>query len=130
MTNEYEHLNAIQKIGLSILKEIIAICKRHDLTYYVYGGTLLGAIRHQGFIPWDDDLDIGMFRQDYEKFLEIAPVSLREQYKIIDWKSDQSYPHPMGKVIKREPFIKRVREKIKGNREYGLMCFHMITYRI
>ena len=55
MTNEYEHLNAIQKIGLSILKEIIAICKRHDLTYYVYGGTLLGAIRHQGFIPWDDE---------------------------------------------------------------------------
>lgn len=52
MTNEYEHLNEIQKIGLDILKEIIAVCKRHDLTYYVYGGTLLGAIRHQGFIPW------------------------------------------------------------------------------
>ena len=67
MTNEYEHLNAIQKIGLSILKEIIAICKRHDLTYYVYGGTLLGAIRHQGFIPWDDDVDIAMSRKDFEK---------------------------------------------------------------
>ena len=69
MTNEYEHLNAIQKIGLSILKEIIAICKRHDLTYYVYGGTLLGAIRHQGFIPWDDDVDIMMPRPDYDKLL-------------------------------------------------------------
>ena len=67
MTNEYEHLNEIQKIGLDILKEIIAVCKRHDLTYYVYGGTLLGAIRHQGFIPWDDDVDIAMSRKDFEK---------------------------------------------------------------
>lgn len=67
MTNRYEHLNDIQKAGLNILKEVIAICKRHDLTYYVYGGTLLGTIRHQGFIPWDDDVDIAMPRKDFEK---------------------------------------------------------------
>lgn len=67
MTDKYEHLNEIQRVGLNILKEILVICKRHNLTYYVYGGTLLGAVRHQGFIPWDDDVDIAMSRKDFEK---------------------------------------------------------------
>lgn len=67
MKDKYPHLNKLQKAGLNILKVIIDICKRHNLTYYVYGGTLLGAIRHKGFIPWDDDVDIAMTRKDFEK---------------------------------------------------------------
>lgn len=67
MVDKYPHLNELQKAGLNILKVIINICQRHDLTYYVYGGTLLGAIRHKGFIPWDDDVDIAMPRKDFEK---------------------------------------------------------------
>lgn len=67
MENKYSHLNELQQAGLSILKVIIEICNRHDLTYYVYGGTLLGAVRHKGFIPWDDDVDIAMPRKDFEK---------------------------------------------------------------
>ena len=67
MTGNFDHLNETQKVGLDILKVIIEICQRHDLIYYVYGGTLLGAIRHQGFIPWDDDVDIAMTRKDFEK---------------------------------------------------------------
>ena len=70
MEDKYPHLNELQKAGLNILKVIIEICKRHDLKYYVYGGTLLGAIRHQGFIPWDDDVDIAMPRKDFEKLKE------------------------------------------------------------
>ena len=67
MDDKYPHLNELQKAGFNILKVVIDICKRHELMYYVYGGTLLGAIRHQGFIPWDDDVDIAMPRKDFEK---------------------------------------------------------------
>ena len=101
-----ETLRKVQLVQLEIAKEISRVCDENGIKYFLTGGTLLGAVRHGGFIPWDDDLDIGMFRQDYEKFLEIAPVSLREQYKIIDWNSDQSYPHPMGKVIKKGTLYK------------------------
>jgi len=67
MNEKYEHLNELQRAGLNILKEIIKICDKHNLKYYIYGGTLLGAIRHKGFIPWDDDVDIAMPRKDFER---------------------------------------------------------------
>lgn len=68
MKTKYAHLNELQQAELDILKEFIAICTRHQLIYYIYGGTLLGAYRHKGFIPWDDDVDIAMPRKDFERF--------------------------------------------------------------
>ena len=65
---------------LLILEKIDKICKKHNLTYFAYYGTLLGAVRHQGFVPWDDDLDIAMFRDDYEKFQTIASEEFTEPY--------------------------------------------------
>ncbi len=65
---------------LEILEKFDEICKKHGLVYYAYYGTLLGAVRHQGFIPWDDDLDVVMFRDDYEKFKVIAQQEVTEPY--------------------------------------------------
>lgn len=65
---------------LQMLKKFDEICQKHNLTYYAYYGTLLGAVRHQGFIPWDDDIDVVMFRDDYEKFQAIAPEEFKEPY--------------------------------------------------
>ena len=77
-------IKIIQDKILSILKEFINICEENNLTYYALGGTLLGAVRHQGFIPWDDDIDIGMPREDYEKFKKIASNVLPENYKFLN----------------------------------------------
>ncbi len=59
-------------IMLDMLSEFISICKKHGLTYYMFYGSLLGAVRHKGFIPWDDDVDVAMPRKDYEKFLTLG----------------------------------------------------------
>lgn len=73
----------IRKIQLMVLQIAIdfdKICRKHNLRYYLAGGTILGGIRHKGFIPWDDDMDITMPRPDYEKFLKIAKTELPEEY--------------------------------------------------
>ena len=73
---ELTPLRKIQLLELDIFKEILKICIENNLTYYISGGTYLGAVRHKGFIPWDDDMDVAMPRADYNKFIEIAKNSL------------------------------------------------------
>ena len=63
---------------LEILLEVDKICKRHDIQYWLSSGTLIGAMRHDGFIPWDDDLDIEMMRSDYLRLMEVLPKELPE----------------------------------------------------
>lgn len=72
----------IRNIELWILEEIKKICKKYNINYYADSGTMLWAIRHEWFIPWDDDVDITMFRKDYEKFLKIAEKELPDYLKI------------------------------------------------
>ena len=65
-------LREVQLIQLNMLLKVDEICKQNDIRYYLLDGSALGAVRHRGFIPWDDDIDVGMLRQDYEKFLALS----------------------------------------------------------
>lgn len=79
MKDEHK-LSSLQKQDLVILKEFQRICDDNNLMYFVVAGSMLGAVRHHGFIPWDDDIDVAMPRKDYDKFLEIAPIQLSSDY--------------------------------------------------
>lgn len=75
-------LKRVQDTALQVLKEFIRICDKYQLDYFVHWGTALGAVRHQGFIPWDDDVDVAMLRGDYERFLQVAPRELEGRYEL------------------------------------------------
>lgn len=77
-----ETLRKCQLEMLEILQEFCRICDKHNLKYWLDSGTLLGSIRHKGFIPWDDDIDVAMLREDYSKFLSIAEEELNKKYLI------------------------------------------------
>ena len=76
---------------LSIYKEFAKICQKHNLRYYLAYGNVLGAVRHCGFIPWDDDFDVMMPRADYERFLHIAPKELPEFFKLVTWRNTPEF---------------------------------------
>ena len=103
-------------MNLEIVKEVVKICDNHGLTYYMLGGTMLGAIRHKGFIPWDDDIDLGIPRQDYEKFLEIAPSELSNHLKVVNYKTDPEYHYYITRVLDTD--TKVVEERIGDDKKY------------
>lgn len=95
-----EELKRVQEIEVEILQEIIRVCEEYKLQYWVAYGTLIGTLRHNGFIPWDDDIDIGMMREDYEKFIEVAPSALKKGYTLQHFKTDPKTPTYHAKVRK------------------------------
>ena len=78
-----EEIKHLQELELMILKDVVNILDKNNLKYYMYGGSLLGTIRHKGFIPWDDDIDIILFRKDFDKALEVLYEELPDKYELI-----------------------------------------------
>lgn len=105
-------LRRVQLVQLEIAKEIKRVCDKNGIDYFMDGGTLIGAVRHKGFIPWDDDLDFSMVRDQYERFLEIAPYELGEQFFLQTWYSDKGYGLPFAKIRKNGTlYIEEITEK-------------------
>ncbi len=88
----------IKEAQLDLLDELVRICEKKNINYCLIAGTLIGAIRHNGFIPWDDDIDVGMTRENYNRFLEACKIDLGKEYELYNWNNDIYYPHPFSKL--------------------------------
>lgn len=98
MNNKERYLQKLHNELLLIMDEIDRICVEHDLKYYLIGGSLLGAIRHKGFIPWDDDLDICMPREDFNQFVQMYYKELQSPFSLKWINTDEKYWFPFAKV--------------------------------
>jgi len=125
-----EILRKAQLIMLDMLIEFDAICKKHQLQYWLDSGTLLGAVRHQGFIPWDDDIDLSMPIEDYNKFLKIAQSELSSEIFFQTSQTDTNFKFDYIKLRSNKASIVEFHEKDKAiNYHQGVFVdiFPMLT---
>lgn len=100
-----EELRKIGQIQLEIMDEVHRICVEENITYYMIAGTLLGAVRHKGFIPWDLDIDIGMPREDYERFKTVCETRLKHPYAYLDYTSSRVFFRPHALITREDTKI-------------------------
>lgn len=96
-----KNLRKLQLAELNIIKVFMEICRRENLRYYMIGGTMLGAIRHKGFIPWDDDVDIGMPREDYDRLFELLKDgdNLPDHFEYLNYKIKDGYERYFSRIV-------------------------------
>ena len=119
-----EDLQKLHEVQVEILKDVDRFCRQNDITYFLIAGTLLGSIRHKGFIPWDDDIDIGMLRADYEKFIELYPSDKTSCYFVQSLEKDPDYWHSYAKVRKRNTLMEETKiQHVNLNKEIFIDVF-------
>lgn len=124
-----ETIQSLRDCELDMLKVFSDVCNKLNLQYFTIGGTLLGAVRHNGFIPWDDDIDVGMFRKDYEKFISEGQALLPRCYFIQTHKSDPQYKGNYAKLRdSRTTFIETVTKNMKINHGVFIDIFPIDYY--
>lgn len=101
-------LQTLHAILLIITDEIDRICKKNNINYSLIGGSMLGAIRHKGFIPWDDDLDVGMLRDDYDKFLKACETDLDDKFLLQTNENDSHYVYGFSKILVKGTYLVQV----------------------
>lgn len=112
---DHDTLRKLQLTELELMMEVDRICRKNNINYSLDGGTLLGAIRHDGFIPWDDDADIMMSRKEYNKFFEACKTDLdEEKYFLQEFRTDEQYRWGYSKLRKNGTlFLREGQEHIK-----------------
>ena len=125
-----EVLEKLQKVELEMLRDFAELCEKNNIDYFGVGGTAIGAVRHKGFIPWDDDIDIGFTRKNYEKFISVAKEQYTDKYKLINAETEKNYPLMTSRWIKKG--TKFVEEGLRGvDVELGIFldiyCFDAIA---
>ena len=112
VSSELEKLHSCQ---LLLANEVKRICQKHNIKYFMIAGTLLGAVRHKGFIPWDDDMDFAIMRSEYGRFLEACKTDLGEDFLLQEMFSDKFYGLPMAKLLlKGTTLVERSASKNKA----------------
>jgi lipopolysaccharide cholinephosphotransferase len=94
-----------QMVMLEMVTEVDRVCRKYGIPYFLYGGTLLGAVRHNGFIPWDDDLDVGLMRKDYLRLIEVLPGELPEHMVLQTNQTDKNYFYFFAKLRDKRSFL-------------------------
>lgn len=97
-----EDLERLHEVLYEILGEIVRICNKHNIPYFIQGGSAIGAFYNRAIVPWDDDIDVGMLRRDYDRFLEVAPSELQSQYFLEWFGSEPNTPFYFAKVKKND----------------------------
>ncbi|MBE5921434.1 MAG: LicD family protein [Lachnospiraceae bacterium] len=112
----YGRMDRIREMELTILNEVDAICKEHNINYFLSAGTMLGAVRHKGFIPWDDDVDIGILPEDYFKFLKVCPQHLSVDYGYQNFGTETTSHYIHDKIRVKNTFF-----STKYSNQYPMM---------
>ena len=113
-------LDEIKQIELDLLIDVAKFCNSHDITYFLAYGTLIGAVRHQGFIPWDDDIDIQMPREDYERFLVLYNEKKTNNSYLVVSPYEKNARHPYGKVIDTRTLKREASVRYENNQPLGV----------
>lgn len=92
-------MTELQAIQYDLLRFFDAFCKKNNIPYFVIGGTVIGCVRHQGFIPWDDDIDVGLFREDYDRFVELASREWDGDIQVRNYKITDGFYHSLTHVV-------------------------------
>jgi lipopolysaccharide cholinephosphotransferase len=109
-------LKKVQQAELGILKDFVKLCDENDITYFGIAGTGIGALRHKGFIPWDDDIDVAMPREDHERFVKIAKEKYSDKYYVLNGVEDENYPLLTTRwILKGTTFIEEPLKNINCN---------------
>jgi lipopolysaccharide cholinephosphotransferase len=125
-----DDLRNLQLTQLKILREIRRICEQNNIKYFLAFGSLIGAVRHNGFIPWDDDIDIGMFREEYNKFIKACKYDLGDKYFLQTIDSDSGYGNIQGRILLNDTVLVNEQAeftKAKSGISVSIFAFDFIT---
>lgn len=107
-------LHRVQQLELSILDDFMRVCKENNLPWWAFAGSGIGALRHQGFIPWDDDIDVGLLRKDYDRIGQIFKEQFPDKYIVVNADEFPSYPLPSTRItLKDSLFVEESLKKVK-----------------
>lgn len=113
---DYGKLREAQLLELDLLKKFREICDTEGMHYYLLSGTAIGAIRYGGFIPWDDDIDVGLLRKDYDRFINVAAKYLLAEQKILHYSLDKNYSDYTMKLVNSNVYYLTKRKKQLSNK--------------
>ena len=121
-------LDKMKELQVNMLEYINEICKKYEIQYFLLGGSLIGAIRHNGFIPWDDDIDIGLTIENYNKLCDVLKKNNNGRYKLVNHEIQKDYYYPFAKLIDTKTLL--IEKNFKNIKNYGvyidIFAYHTI----
>ncbi len=118
-----ETLRQLQLVSIYIYKQLLEVCNKNDINLYLLGGTLIGAVRHKGYIPWDDDIDVCMSRPDYNRLLEVTGGIISDDCRIIDPATDKEYKGVVPVAVYENSYLESKQFKGEENLKISISIF-------